>query len=183
MHVNHSQINSSKKCGFESHDRTKGFHRKTARQNRSQTNNHHLRQSFIWQLSLCGNYTLIFDPENAPYQCIGCVNLSQLHLSERMISNQRSEQLTKTLQPCCTTCLLIMLAVKTGSKRMTKAYLYRIKEFPLWRVFSKISGYSWKIHQIRVDASRIRLKNCVFTNFWIRVDDAVKSYTVGYLDI
>ena len=40
MHVNHSQINSSKKCGFESHDRTKGFHRKTARQNRSQTNNH-----------------------------------------------------------------------------------------------------------------------------------------------
>ena len=55
MHVNHSQINSSKKCGFESHDRTKGFHRKTARQNRSQTNNHHLRQSFIWQLSLCGN--------------------------------------------------------------------------------------------------------------------------------
>ena len=67
MHVNHSQINSSKKCGFESHDRTKGFHRKTARQNRSQTNNHHLRQSFIWQLSLCGNYTLIFDPENAPY--------------------------------------------------------------------------------------------------------------------
>ena len=68
MHVNHSQINSSKKCGFESHDRTKGFHRKTARQNRSQTNNHHLRQSFIWQLSLCGNYTLIFDPENAPYR-------------------------------------------------------------------------------------------------------------------
>ena len=67
MHVNHSQINSSKKCGFESHDRTKGFHRKTARQNRSQTDNHHLRQSFIWQLSLCGNYTLIFDPENAPY--------------------------------------------------------------------------------------------------------------------
>ena len=60
-------INSSKKCGFESHDRTKGFHRKTARQNRSQTDNHHLRQSFIWQLSLCGNYTLIFDPENAPY--------------------------------------------------------------------------------------------------------------------
>ena len=40
MHVNHSQINSSKKCGFESHDRTKGFHRKTARQNRSQTDNH-----------------------------------------------------------------------------------------------------------------------------------------------
>ena len=68
-HVNHSQINSSKKCGFESHDRTKGFHRKTARQNRSQTNNHHLRQSFIWQLSLCGNYTLIFYPENAPYHC------------------------------------------------------------------------------------------------------------------
>ena len=66
MHVNHSQINSSKKCGFESHDRTKGFHRKTARQNRSQTDNHHLRQSFIWQLSLCGNYTLIFEPENAP---------------------------------------------------------------------------------------------------------------------
>ena len=66
MHVNHSQINSSKKCGFESHDRTKGFHRKTARQNRSQTDNHHLRQSFIWQLSLCGNYTLIFDLENAP---------------------------------------------------------------------------------------------------------------------
>ena len=66
MHVNYSQINSSKKCGFESHDRTKGFHRKTARQNRPQTNNHHLRQSFIWQLSLCGNYTLIFDPENAP---------------------------------------------------------------------------------------------------------------------
>ena len=66
MHVNHSQINSSKKCGFESHDRTKGFHRKTARQNRPQTNNHHLRQSFIWQLSLCGNYTLIFDPEKAP---------------------------------------------------------------------------------------------------------------------
>ena len=65
MHVNHSQINSSKKCGFESHDRTKGFHCKTARQNRSQTDNHHLRQSFIWQLSLCGNYTLIFDPENA----------------------------------------------------------------------------------------------------------------------
>ena len=48
------------------HDRTRGFHRNTARQNRSQTNNHHLRQSFIWQLSLCGNYTLIFDPENAP---------------------------------------------------------------------------------------------------------------------
>ena len=67
MHVNHSQINSSKKCGFESHDRTKGFHRKSARQNRSQTNNHHLRQSFIWQLSLCGNYPLIFDPENGPY--------------------------------------------------------------------------------------------------------------------
>ena len=69
MHVNHSQINSSKKCGFESHDRTKGFHRKTARQNRSQTDNHHVRQSFIWQLSLCGNYTPIFDPENAPYHC------------------------------------------------------------------------------------------------------------------
>ena len=66
-HVNHSQINSSKKCGFESHDRTKGFHRKSARQNRPQTDNHHLRQSFIWQLSLCGNYTLIFDPENALY--------------------------------------------------------------------------------------------------------------------
>ena len=63
MHVNHSQINSSKTCGFESHDRTKGFHRKTARQNTSQTDNHHVRQSFIWQLSLCGNYTLIFDPE------------------------------------------------------------------------------------------------------------------------
>ena len=62
----HSQINSSKKGGFESHDRTKGFYRKTARQNGSQTDNHHLRQSFIWQLSLCCNYTLIFDPENAP---------------------------------------------------------------------------------------------------------------------
>ena len=66
-HVNHSQINSGKKCGFESHDRTKGFHRKSARQNRPQTDNHHLRQSFIWQISLCGNYTLIFDPENGPY--------------------------------------------------------------------------------------------------------------------
>ena len=51
MHVNHSQINSSKKCGFESHDRTKEIHRKTARQKRPQTDNHHLRQSFIWQLS------------------------------------------------------------------------------------------------------------------------------------
>ena len=67
MHVNPSQINSCKKWGFESHDRTKEFHRKSARQNRPQTDNHHLRQSFFWQLSLCGNYTLIFDPENAPY--------------------------------------------------------------------------------------------------------------------
>ena len=32
MHVNHSQINSSKKCGFENHETTKGFHHKTARQ-------------------------------------------------------------------------------------------------------------------------------------------------------
>ena len=68
MHVNHSQINSSKKCGFENHETTEGFHSKTARQNRSKTDNHHLRQSLIWQLSLCGNYTLIFDPEEiAPY--------------------------------------------------------------------------------------------------------------------
>ena len=71
MHVNCSQINSSKKCGFESHDRTKGFHCKTARQNRSQTDNRHLRQSFIWQLSLCGNYTLILTLKTRHTECHG----------------------------------------------------------------------------------------------------------------
>jgi len=50
---------------------------------------------------------------------IVCVNLSQLHLSERMISNQKSEQLKKKIQACCKPCLFIVLAVKTGSKRMT----------------------------------------------------------------
>ena len=32
------------------------------------------------------------------------------------------------------------------------------KKFPLWRLFSKISGYGRKIRWIRVDASRIRKK-------------------------
>ena len=31
-----------------------------------------------------------------------------------------------------------------------------LKKFPLWRAFSKISGYGRKIHWIRVDASHIR---------------------------
>ena len=75
--------------------------------------------------------------------------------------------LTKKLQPCCTPCLFIMLAVKTGSKRMTKfpdttvhtyTYSYRIKKIPLWRAFSKISEYGRKIRWIRVDTSRIRKK-------------------------
>ena len=44
---------------------------------------------------------------------IGCKDLSQLHLSERMISNYKSEQSTKKIQNCCTPCLFIMLNVKT----------------------------------------------------------------------
>ena len=37
-------------------------------------------------------------------------------------------------------------------------YSYRIKKFPLWRAFSKISGYDRKIRWTRVDGSRIRKK-------------------------
>ena len=40
---------------------------------------------------------------------------------------------------------------------------YQIKKFPLWRPFSKISGYGRKIRWIRVDASRIRKKNFAFS--------------------
>ena len=59
MHVNHSHINSSETCGFESDDRTKGFNPSQHVKTGQKTNNHHLRQSFFWQLSLCGNYTII----------------------------------------------------------------------------------------------------------------------------
>ena len=45
----------------------------------------------------------------------------------------------------------------------TYTYSYRIKKFPLWRAFSKISGYSRKIRWIRVDASRIRKKKFAFS--------------------
>ena len=81
----------------------------------------------------------------------------------------------------CTPCLFIMLAVKTGSKRMTRAYsqisgyerphvgvFVSDKKFPLWIAFSEIFGYDRKIRWVRVDASRIRKKkkkSCVFTNF------------------
>ena len=76
-------------------------------------------------------------------------------------------------------------AVKTRSKRMTKAYS-KISGYDRPHVYvfvsdKKIStlesvfknfGYSRKIRWIRVGASRIRKKNCVFTNLRIRVDDA-----------
>jgi len=35
-------------------DTTKGFHCKTARQQKSSTDDHHVRKQFIWQFSLCG---------------------------------------------------------------------------------------------------------------------------------
>ena len=76
-------------------------------------------------------------------------DLIGLHMTlrQRTCSQDRA---TTTVQPCCTPCLFIMLAVKTGSKRMTKAY-------------SKISGYGRKIRWIRVDASRIRKKKFAFS--------------------
>ena len=45
----------------------------------------------------------------------------------------------------------------------TYTYSYRIRKFPLWRAFSKISGYGRKIRWIRVDASRIRKKKFAFS--------------------
>ena len=65
-----------------------------------------------------------------------------------------------------------MLAVKTGPKHIRKfpdttvhmyTYSYWIKKFPLWRAFSKISGYGRKIRWIRVDASRMRKKKFAFS--------------------
>ena len=45
----------------------------------------------------------------------------------------------------------------------TYTNLYRIKKFPLWRAFSKISRHGRKTRWIRVDASRIRKKKFAFS--------------------
>ena len=79
-----------------------------------------------------------------------------------MISNLKSEQLTKKLQPCCTPCLFIMLAVKTGSKRMTKAY-------------SKISGYDRPHVYVFVSDKKISTLESVFKNFWIRPENTLDT--------
>ena len=67
-----------------------------------------------------------------------------------------------------------MLAVKTESKRMTKAYskisgydrqhvYVFVSDKKISTLFSKISGYGRKIRWIRVDASRIRKKKIAFS--------------------
>lgn len=44
--------------------------RKTRQQRTWSTYNHHVRKQFISQFNTCGNYTLNFDLENAPYQAV-----------------------------------------------------------------------------------------------------------------
>ena len=72
----------------------------------------------------------------------------------------KSEQLTKKLQPCCTSWLFIILAVKTGSKRMTKAY-------------SKISGYDRSHVFVFVSDKKISTLESVFKNFRIRPENTL----------
>ena len=68
FYLTHSEINSRhKEYRLESNDTTTGFHCKTVRQQKSSTDNRHVRKQSISQFNLCGNCTLNLDPENAPY--------------------------------------------------------------------------------------------------------------------
>ena len=74
----------------------------------------------------------------------------------------KSEQLTKKPQLCCMPCLFIMLAVKTGSKRMTKAY-------------SKISGYDHPHVYVFVSDKKISILGSVFKNFRIQPENTLDT--------